>query len=330
MTLSPEADAAMSQYRNILVVTDASQRDVPALRTAAALARASGAALHLRAFCHHAGITALGLLNGEISELARKELLREQRAALEREADALRVGNLDVDVDVIWGHPLHDQVVGETLAVAPDLVVKEVRALPPVRRVLFTPLDWHLIRLCPVPLLLVQPDAQSLPRRVLAAVDTAFETPEAAGMNDDVLHAALDLALPCDAQIDVAHAFEGLPAAPRGPLEGAVNLPEAMYREFRAGRFAAFEAFTRRNSVPPERRHFVDGPPEFAIADLARTLRTDVIVMGSVARTALERILVGSTAERVLDAVGCDVLVLKPRGFRVALARHYGPLRSAA
>jgi universal stress protein E len=39
-----------------------------------------------------------------------------------------------------------------------------------------------------------------------------------------------------------------------------------------------------------------------------------------VARSGLQRVFVGHTAERVLDALDCDVLVVKPPGFHTPLA----------
>jgi len=320
----------MGQYRNILVIADPERPGSAALRRAGALAKASGATLHLRAFSHHAGIAALGLVQREVAELARKELMREQYDWLEREADTLRAGDVEVRVDVAWGHPLHEKIVAEIVTLAPDLVVKDVKSLPAVRRLLFAPLDWHLVRMCPAPLLMVNRGAHLKPRRLIAAVDTAFETPETAGLNDDIVRAALDLALQCDAQVDIVHAFEGLPAVPRGPLEGATSLSEDVYREFRDARRAGFDAFADRQGVPRERRHFLDGLADLAISGLANDTGADVVVLGSVMRTGLERLLVGSTAERLLDSLACDVLVLKPRNFAAELARHYGLTRAAA
>jgi universal stress protein E len=40
-----------------------------------------------------------------------------------------------------------------------------------------------------------------------------------------------------------------------------------------------------------------------------------VLVMGAVSRSALDRFLVGSTAEKLLDIVDQDVLIIKPDGF---------------
>jgi len=37
--------------------------------------------------------------------------------------------------------------------------------------------------------------------------------------------------------------------------------------------------------------------------------------MGAVSRSRLQEIFLGSTAERVLERVGCDVLVVKPPDF---------------
>jgi len=44
-------------------------------------------------------------------------------------------------------------------------------------------------------------------------------------------------------------------------------------------------------------------------------LRADFLVMGAVSRSAVERLFIGSTAESVLERLGCDVLIVKPEGF---------------
>ena len=50
--------------------------------------------------------------------------------------------------------------------------------------------------------------------------------------------------------------------------------------------------------------------------DLTDNLLTDIgadlVVMGAVSRSGLKRLALGSTAERVLDFLPCDVLVVKP------------------
>jgi universal stress protein E len=48
--------------------------------------------------------------------------------------------------------------------------------------------------------------------------------------------------------------------------------------------------------------------------------------MGAIARSGLKRLLIGNTAERVLDRLACDVLVLKPK----QLTKHIPPRRRGA
>jgi universal stress protein E len=40
-------------------------------------------------------------------------------------------------------------------------------------------------------------------------------------------------------------------------------------------------------------------------------LGADLLVMGAVSRSAVQRLLLGSTAELVLDFVPCDLLIVK-------------------
>jgi universal stress protein E len=48
---------------------------------------------------------------------------------------------------------------------------------------------------------------------------------------------------------------------------------------------------------------------------LAAEWHADIVVMGAIARSGLRRVLIGSTAERVLESLPCDVLVVKPPDF---------------
>jgi hypothetical protein len=58
------------------------------------------------------------------------------------------------------------------------------------------------------------------------------------------------------------------------------------------------------------------------LAALARRSGTAIVVMGAVSRSALARLFIGNAAERTLDHLNCDVLVVKPGGFRTAVQRQ--------
>ena len=57
--------------------------------------------------------------------------------------------------------------------------------------------------------------------------------------------------------------------------------------------------------------HVLKGKPHLAIAKFVAKHDIDMLVMGSVARSGLPGLLVGNTAERIVNQIGCSVLVVK-------------------
>jgi nucleotide-binding universal stress UspA family protein len=65
----------------------------------------------------------------------------------------------------------------------------------------------------------------------------------------------------------------------------------------------------------PVRHVFLDGDPATEIVRFARDAGMDLIVMGTHGRTGLDRLLMGSVAEKVMREAQCSVLVVKlPKG----------------
>jgi nucleotide-binding universal stress UspA family protein len=68
----------------------------------------------------------------------------------------------------------------------------------------------------------------------------------------------------------------------------------------------------------PVHHVFLEGDPATEIVRYATDANMDLIVMGTHGRTGLERLLMGSVAEKVMRDAGCSVLVVKlPRGVQV-------------
>ena len=55
---------------------------------------------------------------------------------------------------------------------------------------------------------------------------------------------------------------------------------------------------------------------------IAERIGADVVVMGAVARNRWKRLLIGATAERTLEHLPCDLLIVKPDWFKTPLALH--------
>jgi len=85
---------------------------------------------------------------------------------------------------------------------------------------------------------------------------------------------------------------------------------------------AKLERLAAPAGISASRRHLIARHPSDAIEQVAAETRSAVVVMGALARSGLKGLLIGNTAERVLDYLPCDLLVIKPSGFRAKVPRR--------
>ncbi len=293
-----------------MVIVDGNLVLTPGLVRAAALARKSGDRLLLALFEFDRALARAAARGFDLDAYQRG-----RREKLEALAEQLRRDGLEVETRLFWDDPVMARMLLSVLAEQPGMVIKDVHGEALLKRVLFTPADLDLLRQCPAPLMLVRGGTHGLPKRILAAVDPLDASDRPRELNARVLNAANRLAMQCDAELDVVHAFEYIPPfAVPGLLTG--SLPNmGLIENFRALHLDALQALGKEFGIAPERLHMLDGIPGRAIAEFAAANRIDVVVMGSVQRGFLERLSIGSVAEDLLQRLDCDVLALKPDGF---------------
>jgi universal stress protein E len=83
---------------------------------------------------------------------------------------------------------------------------------------------------------------------------------------------------------------------------------------------AAVAALLADRSIDEAQLHLIEGRPEQELPRLAAELGADVLLTGGISRSRVEQVFIGGTAERLLDHVDGDLLVVKPPGFRSPLA----------
>ncbi|MFJ4604481.1 universal stress protein [Pseudomonas atacamensis] len=299
----------MGQYERLLLVADQTLHQSAAMLRAIALAKASGAALDVRAFVSPVPIT--HLWEEKIDDVDAQRYQRRYRRWVADELEQLSNQGLDGTVDVVFSsHPLLD-ILKTVHVLKPDLLIKDVRLEPALKRVFITPLDCHLLRECPIPVHLVNQIRYALPHRVVAAVDPFDPDTQISGLNDVIIRSANALALQCDVPLHLLCAYD-LSAAFNGDapvVNGGWN--EDFANELRQTLHQAFVALADRHGVPPERRHFVMGQPVQVINEFVEQYLADVVVMGTVHRVGIERVI-GSTTERALYSVPGSILAVKP------------------
>ncbi len=74
---------------------------------------------------------------------------------------------------------------------------------------------------------------------------------------------------------------------------------------------AQLDKLADAKGVDEEHIHQLPGDTKELLPMFARTHGADLVVMGALARWGLKRAILGSTAEKVLDQLPCDVLIVR-------------------
>jgi universal stress protein E len=90
----------------------------------------------------------------------------------------------------------------------------------------------------------------------------------------------------------------------------AVNSAD-MGEEIRLQHDQALAELADKKSIDKKNTHLVMGSPVQVIPDFLYENNIDMVIMGAVSRTGLERWLLGHTAEKVLDRISVDILIAK-------------------
>ena len=308
----------MAKPQRILVVIDPTADVQPALERATWLARRLHAQLELfindyDSVLDQAGPHARGL-NAEAAASARAARLDLQLARLRALAGPLQAEGLDVSVDTKRDHPLDEAIVRKAIESRDDIVVKDTHYHSALKRSLFTNTDWSLIRNCPARLLLVKRHVPAAKPRVVAAIDPMHERDAGATLDKRILETAASLSSALGGELHVLHAFDITPviAASTEAMMMPMALPITEITDaMSAEHSAAVHALTDALKLPRERVHIPHGGAREQLVAMAETLPADLVVMGAVSRSVLQRLFIGSTAEEVLDRLPCDVLIVK-------------------
>jgi nucleotide-binding universal stress UspA family protein len=222
------------------------------------------------------------------------------------------------------------EVIDQVLCNGHDLVIKVPEKLAWLDR-LFGSDDMNLLRLCPCPVWLVKPQTEKSYKHILAAVDVSDEYPpeeltSQRALNRQIVEMAASLALSEFAELHLVHAWHvRSESAMRGAYmhtseEEIVAYVEQEKLKREAGLDELLGEVTRQlgqegTEYLCPKKHLVKGWASKEIPAMAKQLKADVIIMGTVARTGVPGFIMGNTAETILSQIECSVLAVKPPGF---------------
>jgi universal stress protein E len=305
----------------LLAVKDPSAPSTATINKAIQLASAFGASLELF-HCITTRVSAGFDLNHDDLEQLRKTRVSEQRARLETLAKRGREAGVSTTVAVEWDYPAHEAVMRQALRSRADLIIAERHEGRRIAPLVLHVTDWELLRYSPVPVLLVKNKRPYAKPVILAAVDPTHANAKPTRLDDEILAAASSMESALKGQLHVIHSFVPVPAE---VLPSDLLNPDATRRLEKRARVHARKRLEKALSkvhVARDRRHLVGAHPINAIPTLARKIRSSIVVMGAISRSGLKRLLIGNTAEKLIDDLPCDVLVVKPRDFVTRVHRQ--------
>ena len=125
--------------------------------------------------------------------------------------------------------------------------------------------------------------------------------------NQPAVREAVEIARACGSVLHVVYVIDesAFTSAPTDVL------PEDLYLNMQEeGEKAVGQVKQMAEGVQVETR-VLSGKPARVITDFATRNGVDLIVVGSLGKTGLSRLLLGSTAEAIIRTAGCGVLVVK-------------------
>jgi len=313
------------KVKHILVaVADPSARSSAALAKAAMLGKKTGAEITLFHSLYSPYVAGEQFYSPDALEKDIEGAVNARKAQLAKLARQFEKDGQPVRVRVRWDYPVYESIVREVVREGIDLVVAESHRHTRVARVVLSNTDWQLIRLCPCPVLFVKTAKPYDRLQVLAAVDPLHAHAKPEALDTRILESGRDLAAAFDGKLHAVHSYLLATPFTSGVLMEPVPLPVNVAEQHLAEVKKTFEKLAAPYGLGPKSRHLRAGNAGEEIPAVAEEIDAGVVVMGAVSRSGLKRLFIGSTAERVIDHLKCDVLIIKPEGFKTPVPKQPG------
>jgi universal stress protein E len=306
----------------MVALADPTARPGPLLARASEIASRSGARVTIFHSLYSPFLSGQQYYSQDELQAAIAAAVEMRKDELERLAVPLRSSGIDVHVRVRWDYPPHESIVREVLREKIGLLLVGTHRHTRVARLVLTNTDWQLIRSCPCPVLLVKGAQPYDNAPVIVSVDPLHSNAKPEGLDARLLEAGRDFAKMFGSPVHAAHFHSfGVPMM-AGFMVDATPIPRQISEEYVEEVHAAFTALVKPLALPRSRQHIRAGIPIEELPHLTREIGAGVVVMGAVSRSAVKRLFIGSTAENVIDALPCDVLVIKPADFRTDVPKR--------
>ena len=300
----------MLDINHILVVLDSDHPEQHAFDRALSLAASVNADITVIGSCYENYCEESSSLEVETKHKIKSALINNCQHWLDSFAQEAETKGLEISTEVHWQKNLHDAVMASINVTDFDLVIKGTQAHHGIVDRIFTHSDWNLLRHCPAPVLLVKSSKPWINNRILASIDATSCDEGHRLINDNILDFAEHLADHFKTDLHLVNSYPMVALA--FAMVPEVTAPDDIQKYITEQHKNECERYARKYSINDDHIHIAEGDPDDVIEVMAKEIEADVIVIGTVGREGISGVLLGNTAERIVDRVSADVLVIKP------------------
>lgn len=309
----------MSSIKKILVDLDPTKEEQPALQRGIYLAKQYGASLTLFLVVYNRGLVSNLFFNSEQLDAAKQGYINSKKRWVNTYLESAISEGVNADIDIAWAKPIYEAINSKAQDEDYDLVIKSTHHHPTINRIFFTPNDWQLLKTCPKPLILAKTKQDNQYLNVMAAIDPSNRHKHSQALDPAILRSAREMASSTDAKAHAIHCYDPIAyqlwtdigigmGAGMGPADftmGQDNYDQYIEQLKKVNEETFTKAVDEVN-FPKEHLHLEEGYPESILPALVKEHNIDLLVMG----TSYHSGLIGSTIEKILDDVSCDIMAV--------------------
>lgn len=306
-------DLNVRKLKKILVVIEPKQMRQVALERAMALAQASKGVYEIIAVMPvtemSSGLTSM--LSVEPKEDVMQAVITKHQKWLDAYL-AIHAMGFNITPRVLYSKNIGKDITKMCHDERADLIIKTHEVHGMLDSVLFTPLDFQLLRHAPVPVLITKDHIWHPTGSIAIALDLSDpEDAELRMLNVRLLREAQELSRITKSQIHILNAIP--PLLPPASIDLPGFTPDLLGDAALKEGCKAVLSFAARHKIPAEFCHIREGQPDEVIPTLCAELKPTALFIGTSARKGVAVALVGNICERVVDELDCDVAVITPK-----------------
>lgn len=239
------------------------------------------------------------------SKKYQKQRIKEREQEIEAEIVEIGLAPGRTTVTVLWRKDVLNSILDYCKKIDPVLVLKQAHSHK--RKIMHTPLDWHLIERCLQPLLITPATKRKKKPKILVALDLATKVKSKALLNPRLMEAASRYVAALGGEIQIVC------CANLSPVLADLDIIDsrALRKKIQKRVGPQLSALQQEYAIDDNKVIFKVGQPTKIITSTARKLKADMVVLGSAGRRGLKGRLLGNTAEQLISTLNTDLLLLR-------------------